>query len=389
MKKDLTSNNAIRPIHQEVFDNRKKKGKPLWIKWIFCLIPAVVGLGLYYILPSFPKFTEYVFARGIFRILAFPYEWLMSIIPFSVTEIVVILCIPAILTLIVVWVVKIIIKENKKQVVEKGFRFVAWCLSLMLLIFMLMDGVNFNRLSVGELLELPNKQYTKDDLFFVTKDLAQKASLAREKLRVDEDGCVILSENRGDILKKADNCYRNLQKEYPFLKVSTFRVKSVLLSHCWSYTGITGVYCPWLGEANVNTDVPDSTLCHTAAHEVAHTMGFAKENECNFLGWLACSVSDSPDYVYSGYLQAYVYCSNALYKADKKLWKEAYLCCSQGVIRDLRQNNEYWDSFKGEVMDTSQTVNDTFIKVNGVESGILSYDQMVELMLRYYDKFYN
>lgn len=126
---------------------------------------------------------------------------------------------------------------------------------------------------------------------------------------------------------------------------------------------------------------------HTATHELAHTMGFAKENECNFLAWLACSVSNQPDYVYSGYLQAFIYCSNALYKADKELWRQAYAKCSDGLIRDLKQRSDYWKSFEGEIQYSSQKFNDSFIKANGVESGVFSYNEMVELMLRYYDKY--
>ena len=78
--------------------------------------------------------------------------------------------------------------------------------------------------------------------------------------------------------------------------------------------------------------------------------------------------------------------SNALYKADKELWKKAYQKLSRSVLRDLKNQSEYWDSFEGEVMESSQEFNDAFIKANGVESGVLSYNQMVELMLRYYDK---
>jgi len=64
----------------------------------------------------------------------------------------------------------------------------------------------------------------------------------------------------------------------------------------------------------------------------------------------------------------------------------AYQKLSHSVLRDLKNQSEYWDSFEGEVMESSQEFNDAFIKANGVESGVLSYNQMVELMLRYYDK---
>ena len=361
------------------------KQKPLWLKWVFCAVPAVVAAGMYFILPHFPKFTEYAVTRGLFRIIAFPIEWIMSVLPFSVTELVVVLCVPAIITLSVIWIVRIIRRCNRLRTFERGCRFVAWCLSLALLIFMVMDGANFSRIPLGDLLKLPDGTYTAEELYLVTSDLAKKASTARKALFEDKNGCAILTVEESELLLLADDCYKNLRDDYPFLKTATWRVKPVLLSHWWSYTGTTGVYCPWLGEASINVDVPDYELGHTVAHEVAHTMGFAKENECNFIGWLACSVSKQPDYVYSGHLQAYVYCSNALYKADKELWRKANADCSDGVIRDLQNNNAYWNSFEGEVEEVSQKINDSFIKANGVESGVLSYNQMVELMLRYYD----
>lgn len=361
------------------------KQKPLWLKWIFCTIPAILAMLMYLLLPHFPQFTEYVFSLGIFRAVVFPLGWLMSVIPFSVTEAVVILSVPALITLLIVWITRIIRKPNRLRTVEKGCRFIAWCLSLALLSFMINDGANFSRIPVGELMELPNGTYTAEDLYMLTCDLADKASAAREKLPEDENGSTTLSITQSELLSLSDNCYDSLSQSYPFLQTAVWRVKPVQLSHLWSYTGTTGVYCPWLAEANVNTDVPPCELGHTAAHEIAHTMGFAKENECNFLAWLACSASGQADYEYSGHLQAYIYCANALYKADKELWKQAISHCSNGMLRDLKQRNAYWDSFKGEVMESSQNFNDSFIKANGVQSGVLSYNQMVELMLRYYD----
>lgn len=362
------------------------KQRPLWLKWIFCLIPAVLAALMYFVLPYFPEFTEYVMVRGVFRAVAFPVEWLVAFVPFSLTEAVVVLCVPAILTLIGVWIFRMIKRGHTKKTFERGIRFAAWCVSLALLIFMVMDGAAFSRIDAATLLELPDRKYNTQQLYAVTCELASKASSAREKLNEDKNGITVLSVSKRELLKLADDCYKSINKEYPFLKVSTHRVKPVMLSHYWSYTGFTGVYCPWIGEASVNVDVPDYELGHTAAHEIAHTMGFAKENECNFLSFLACVSSGQPDYVYSGYQQTFVYFSNALYKADRNLWKKAYANCSEGLIRDLRHSNEYWKAFEGEVQQASQDFNDSFIKVNGVESGVLSYNKMVELTLRYYDK---
>ena len=84
-------------------------------------------------------------------------------------------------------------------------------------------------------------------------------------------------------------------------------------------------YCPWLSEVSINTDTPVSEWGHTAAHEIAHTMGFAREDACNFVAYLACVSSDNPDFVYSGYLAAFTYCANALYDYDKDAFRTVFL----------------------------------------------------------------
>ncbi|MBQ6847512.1 MAG: DUF3810 domain-containing protein [Clostridia bacterium] len=361
------------------------KQKSLWLKWLLSLTPLVLAGLMYFLLPKFPKFTEYIFARGIFRAVAFPLEYLVSLIPFSVTEMVVVLLAPTIITLLAFFVYRLVKGGNPKKTAERGVRFLCTVFSFFLFVFMLTDGANFSRMPLRELMKLPKGEYTVEELYIVTSDLAKKASTAREKFSEDKNGVVALSVTKKQLLKNANNVYENIAKDYHFLKTGATRVKSVALSHWWSYTGTTGVYCPWTLEANVNTDVPVSGLGFTSAHEIAHTMGFAKEMECNFLAFLGCATSGQADYEYSGYLSAFIYCSNDLYRADKELWENATLNCSAGVIRDIKCRNDYWDGFNGEIMDTAQSVNDSFIKVNGVESGVLSYNQMVDLVLSYYD----
>ncbi len=361
------------------------KQKPLWLKWIFCLIPLVLALIMYILLPLFPTFTEYVFSRGIFRILSFPLQWLMSLLPFSFAEAVFILALPLIITPLTIFTIKIVKSQNKIQIAEKGLRFTAWCLSIALLTFMVTHGANYHRQPIAQSLNLPSRQYTAEDLYIITCDLADKAAAARQKLPEDQNGCVTFSIKQTKILKQADNAYDNISQKYTFLKTGVHRVKTIALSHYLSYTSTTGIYCPWTGEANVNTDVPQYSIPYTAAHEVAHTMGIAKEDECNFLAFLACHTSSLPDFEYSGYLSAYTYCINTLYDADKELFAKAAAHCSDGMIRDLKNEKAYWKNFQGKVMEASQNINDSFIKANGDHNGVLSYDLMVELLLRYYD----
>ena len=169
------------------------KGNRLWLKWIYCLIPSGIALLIYLLLPHFQSVAEYVFARGIFRIIGFPFQKVVSLLPFSLTEIVVILAIPLILTLFIIWIVKMVKSKRKILTAEKGVRFVAWCLSLVLLVYMVMHGANYYRFPLGDLLKLPENEYTPQDLYNITVDIAKKANAAREKLPEDENGCAIFS----------------------------------------------------------------------------------------------------------------------------------------------------------------------------------------------------
>ncbi len=357
-----------------------------WLRWLLPAVFAGLAAAMYILLPRFPSFTERVISRGLFRVVAFPLEWLTSLFPFSLTEAAVVLGIPAVLVLLILWVVRLIRHGDQRRHLRRAATLLTWGTSLALLVFMINCGAGYSRRSLTQLMELPTRSYTVEELTAVTIHLAEEASRTRQQVKEDENGCMMLSSSLSDTLLAADDTYHHLQEDYPFLTTATWRVKPVALSHAWSYTGFVGVYCPWLGEASVNVDTPPCDLGHTAAHELAHTMGFAKEDECNFLAFLACVGDDDPDFVYSGYLATYIYCANALHAADTAAWKQAYSHLSDGVKRDLQQRRSYWKSFEGQVMDTSQQANDTFIKVNGVESGALSYNEMVALVLAYYDK---
>ena len=126
-----------------------------------------------------------------------------------------------------------------------------------------MDGGNFSRLPTATLFGLTEKTYDAAFLQAVTADLAAKTNAARANVAEDADGYMTLSASKSATLRAADDCYKPLQTRYPFLVSGVWRVKSVALSHLWSYTGYTGVYCPWLSEVIINTDTPVSlSLIH-------------------------------------------------------------------------------------------------------------------------------
>lgn len=355
--------------------------RPSAFLWI---LPAGIALILFWVLPHFPAFTETVFSRGLFRVAAVPLGFVVSLLPLSLTELFAVLALPLIIVLTVRLVRRFRRSTARRRLALTALRRTAWVLSSLFALYMLMHGLNFYRLPASELAGLDTRRQDEFFLQKVATDLAEKASAERAKLQEDADGRIDPKRSMGDILRQADAGYRAAQKDYPFLWGAVWQPKPVQLSHWWSYTGITGMYFPFLAEANVNIDVPVFNIPATAAHELAHTRGFAREDECNFLAYLTCLYQDDPLYRYSGYLMAYIYCENALYDFDEEMWRQSRAACSEAVGRDLQQQRQYWKQFEGEVQQVSTKVNDAFITSQGVEDGVLSYNRVVELVMAYY-----
>lgn len=347
------------------------------------IIPLVLAAAMYFLLPMFPDFTEYVVSRGLFKLITIPLGFITSLIPISLTELLVVLAVPMVIFLIVLLIVRLKKSSHRGKTALKALRGVGTVLSCICLMYMICHGANYYRYPIERIMELDTSQKSPEQLLEVCELLADGAKQARADMGIDDEAPFALPEDNFTELTRAGSGYEKLSEKYWFLWTSIFRQKPVMLSEQWSYTGITGLYFPFFAECNINVAQADYAIPFTAAHESAHSRGIAFENECNFLAFLSCINSEYPEYRYSGYMMAYTYCSNALYAFDIDMWSRAAGRLTVGMYKDFSAQNEYINAHKGKVMEVSETVNDTFIKSQGVADGTLSYDRVTELILAY------
>lgn len=361
--------------------------------WIF--YPLILGVLMFFLLPFFPDFTEYFVSRVLFKIVTVPIGFITSLLPFSLTELMLTLALPLLILITVLFIRRLRSAKHKRPVAIKAVRCICGFLSFAVLMYMICHGANYYRRTAAELLQLDTSQKDAEQLLQVCLYLGDKAAEAHEEITVDENGCMVLTDDLYTSLSHAGSGYDKLVEEYPWLWTSVWRQKPVQLSYYWSYTGITGMYFPFFAECNVNIEQPDYSIPFTAAHESAHSRGIAFEDECNFYAFLSCINSEYPEYRYSGYMEAFTYCSNALYDYDVELWEIAQSVVTDEMRADFRANNEYIEQFRyvpdesgdmveSDVWNTAGAVNDAFITVQGVEDGRLSYNRVVELILAYY-----
>lgn len=348
------------------------------LKYFLIALPALLGVLILTIARTMPFMAENVFAASFFPVVSGALTWFSGLFPFSLTE----FGLYALILVLLGDIIRLIVLKLRPF---RFFRRVLLICSVSFLLYAIMHGVNFYRPTVQEFMKLGEPTDGIEALYNACVEEAKAASELRATLSEDEKGRFKLSNGVSETLKDIGSAYNGEEmRSLTFLKKGASKAKGVLISPLWSYTGITGMYFPMLGEANVNTNVPQSDLPFTAAHELAHTKGVAREDDCNFIAYLACIHSDNAEYRYSGHLSAYTYLANALYARSPELFAKAELNISPAVERDIAEQREYYEKYStGKTAQISGKINDSFIKSQGVPSGTASYSEVTRLILAY------
>lgn len=359
----------------------------LKLRRIYLLLLLPLSFLLIYIAKQNSNFAEQFFALRIYKWLSQIISMSTSIFPFSLAEILVLLLPIIFLFLFTRFVIKLIKnKENRVTFLWKGILNTLCLLSVSLFLFIILAGINYYRYPFRYYSNLKVRNSSVQELYELTKSLAMDANQLRNATsKEDENGVFQLSMNMYDVSNKASEAMTALSKEYPVLAGSYGTPKPVLLSPLMSYTEITGIFMPFTMEANVNIDIPHYSIPSTMLHELAHLRGFMREDEANFIAYLAGMESDHPDIQYSSTMLALIISGNALYKEDTDLYFEIRDLYSEKVLKDIRANSRYWQQYEDTVISTvSNKINDTYLKANDQSDGVKSYGRMVDLLLAKY-----
>lgn len=334
-------------------------------------------------------FAEHIYAKYIYKGISQVVSLITGLIPFSIAELLIAALPFVLLILLFNFIKKIIVnKENRKTIILKAIINIICSLGVLLFSYTILGGLNYYRYTFSSYSNLEIRDSSVEELYSLTKSLALEAASYRSAITsTDENGVFKLSEEFGDLKKKASEAFKILAKEYPILRGLYGAPKPVLSSKLMSTTEITGIFFPFTMEANVNVDVPDFTIPHTMLHEMAHLRGFMREDEANFLGYLAGMKSDSVEFKYSATMHALIYAGNALYDKNPDKYFEIRALYTEGMLNDIRYQSAYWAKYDDTVISTvSNKINDTYLKANAQADGVQSYGRMLDLLLAKYRK---
>ncbi len=329
------------------------------------------------------QWVEQYYSNGIYPIISTILRALLGWLPFSFGDI--------LYGAAVVWLlikgVKLLQFALNKQLFQLDFKSILrrgliWIL-LIYISFNVLWGINYNRKGISAQLGLATGKYSVTDLKDLTAALLQK---------VNESNTLLLQTKPAgmkpyQIFDRSKQAYREAVKQYPFLNYHQPSIKSSLWGWLGNYVGFLGYYNPFTGEGQVNTSVPGFIQPFTNCHEIAHQLGYAKESEANFVGYLAATNSKDPDFQYSAYLELFIYANGNLFYTDSSAAKAFVKQLLPAVKLDLKNLRQFYKRHRNPIEPVVRWVYGAYLQNNQQPSGILSYEEVTGFMIAYQKKY--
>jgi len=363
------------------------KGEPssYFLSLLFFILPPILLTILFYALADnaalMDAWVHKFLAPFIHTVGKF---W--AVFPFSVAELFTVLFIASSVLWLLRAAVLLVKKRKLKPFLRRVLAYVC-LLSWLWCAFCWMWNCTYRAPGFAEKNGFSSAPYTPDQLLETAVIFALRAAELAPQVPRNED--LSFAVTPAESFERGVTVYDNLTKLFPSLELSHRRAKPILFSRLQSYLGYTGVYFPFTGEANVNIDQIPALIPFTIAHEMAHQRMVASEDECNFVGILACITSEDVIFQYSGWLMGLTYLINAIYDISPEL---AHEIMRQGFNDELRKdwddNYEYWQALRSPARDKASEamdeVYDGYLKSQGQTLGLMSYDACVDLLVNYF-----
>lgn len=260
--------------------------------------------------------------------------------------------------------------------------------SIIYFCFHLFWGLNYYRLPLHKTLKIKNT-YTTEELVLLTETLIKRSNEVHRELMHNDSSLVPYNFRKTEILKKTTDGFDFLSDEYPKLTYQGKSLKPSLYSIPLTYMGFNGYLNPLTNEAQVNTQIINYKLPTTASHEIGHQLGFAKENEANFIACLATIKHPDPYFRYSGLTFALRYCLNELYIRDCNKAETLLKTINPGIMANYKEVREFWILHQNPFEFIFQFTYSGFLKANNQEDGLKSYSYVVALLVNYFDDVEN
>jgi hypothetical protein len=363
---------------------RSMKTKPFWISTGILVALAII-IKLF---SASAARVEAGYATGIYPGISSFFRLVFGWLPFSFGDILFGAAGLWLLWKLVAGIKAVVKRKVTRQSFFAGLRKAIVIVLTVNVVFNSFWGINYNRQGIVKQLDLKKDTISYEDLKIVTALLIEKVNASKKYLINNH----IEYPSNKELFKKVEMAYATTQQQLPFLKYTPASIKPSMWGWLGNYTGFTGYYNPFTGEAQINTTVPKFLQPFVACHEVGHQLGYAKEEEANSVGYLAALHSGDSLLLYSTYFDLYVYTNRQLrfqffMHHDSLLAKDFAQRLLPEVKSDLKEVSDFYRRHRNPVEPVVRKGYGLYLKSNNQPKGIQSYDDVTSFIIAYYKKF--
>ena len=331
-----------------------------------------------------PLWVEENYSANIYPTISKIQRSIFGWIPFSVGDLIYAFLVLIVLIKTFVLIRTIYKKQFTRQYLLSGLKQIIFFFLLIYVLFYSFWGLNYSRLGIANQLGLEVKEYSKQDLDTLITTLQQRVNFYAHKTDTSKRDSTHSSQL---LFKKGEEAYLIAAHQFPFLQFSPKSIKPSLYSSVGHILGFTGYYNPFSGEAQLNTAVPKFLRPFIVTHEIGHQLGYAKENEANFSGFLVSRSYNDVDFRYSMYWEMYFYSVREMFRFDIK----QAICYRETldtlVKKDYREWINYLTRKKNFIEPFVSSFYDGYLKANNQPLGKETYNQVVSWLVAYYKKY--
>lgn len=343
------------------------KGNKFWVGIL------LAQFFLFYIASKIEAVIDFSFL--LFEYQKKAHQLLFSVFPFSVGDI--------LYGILILYLGFEIYQCFKKQF-KKSLKRVLILLNIIYFLYQIFWGLLYFQEPLKN--QFSDTKIENKDIEKLALEFLERCKTLRKQVKEDENG-VFKEHNITLLINDLLIAQTKIPQKFSSKKITSIKsVKPSILDNLLSYTGVSGYYNPFTAEAQYNPNLPDSNIGFTISHEIAHQLGYAREQEASFIGYLSCQHSNNPALQYSSNLYALKSLLSTLQRNNPDLVKVILDQYSDGMKRDRSYEKQFSRRYYGKYADFFSLTNDLFLKSNRQE-GSVSYSYFTELLMRYELKY--
>ena len=245
-------------------------------------------------------------------------------------------------------------------------------------------GLNYYREPLHKALKIED-DYTTEALISLTQRMIARANALHAQLQPQDSLAVEFTDGMQEVFDKTVTGYDITEENFPKLDYPPISIKNSLFRYPLSIMGFSGYLNPISNEAQINGLVPRHRWPLISCHEQGHQLGFAKENEANFIGVMATTNNPDLFFKYSGYIFALRYCLSEVYMRNPQAGDILRNKIRPGIFANYQQSYHFWNSYSNPLEPLLEIFYGHYLKANNQPDGMMSYNYVVALLVNYFD----